>query len=320
MKKAVVTGGAGFIGSNLAEELANMGYEVVILDNLSTGNINNLSNLLKKGHVKFVKGSVTDFEMLKSIFKDADYVFHHAAIPSVSASIEEPAQTNEVNVLGTLNVLLAAKECGVEKVIYASSSAVYGDSPNIPKKESMNPHPKSPYAVSKLAAEYYCNVFYEVYELKTVSLRYFNVYGPRQDPFSEYSAVIPRFIMRVLRGKPPIIYGDGTQTRDFVFVKDVVNANILAAESNATGIFNIGSGRSISVNELAYKIMDMIGNDTVAEPIYEKPRKGDIKHSSADITKAKRELGYRPEYDIEAGLNETIKYFSSLLRPTKVRE
>ena len=178
----------------------------------------------------------------------------------------------------------------------------------------MNPHPKSPYAVSKLAAEYYCNVFYEVYELKTISLRYFNVYGPRQDPFSEYSAVIPRFIMRVLRGQPPIIYGDGTQTRDFVFVKDVVRANIIAAESNATGIFNIGSGRSISVNELAYKIIDMIGNDAVAEPIYEKPRKGDIKHSSADITKAKRKLGYRPEYDIEAGLNETIKYFSRLLR------
>lgn len=309
MKKAVVTGGAGFIGSNLAEELANRGTEVVILDNLATGRMENITDLLKRTEVQFVKGSVTDLELLKSIFNDVDCVFHQAAIPSVQRSVEYPLATNEVNVNGTLNVLLVAKECGVEKVVYASSSSVYGDAPKLPKREDMKPHPKSPYAVSKLAGEQYCTVFSEVYGLKTVCLRYFNVYGLKQDPSSDYAAVIPLFITRVHANKPPIIYGDGTQTRDFTFVKDVVKANILASERGG-GVFNIASEKKIGINELAYKIIDMMGKDL--KPVYTEPRTGDIKHSLADVSSAKEKLGYECEYGLEKGLKETIEYFTMI--------
>ncbi len=306
--KAVVTGGAGFIGSNLVEELANRGTEVVILDDLATGKMENITNLLKSAQVKFIKGSVTNLELLKSIFNDVDCVFHQAAIPSVQRSVEDPRVTNEVNVNGTLNVLFAAKECGVEKVVYASSSSVYGDTPELPKREDMKPNPKSPYAVSKLTGEQYCTVFEAVYGLKTVCLRYFNVYGPKQDPASEYAAVIPRFITRVLAEKPPIIYGDGEQTRDFTFVKDVVHANILAlASERGEGVFNIASGSRISLNELAHRIIKMTDNDL--KPIYTETRKGDIKHSLADVSLAKEEIGYECEYSLEKGLKKTIEYF-----------
>ena len=304
--KAVVTGGAGFIGSNLVDELANRGTEVVILDDLATGKMENITDLLKSAQVRFVRGSVTNLELLKSIFNDVDCVFHQAAIPSVQRSVEDPRVTNEVNVNGTLNVLFAAKECGVEKVVYASTAAVYGDTPELPKREDMKPNPKSPYAVSKLTGEQYCAVFGEVYGLKTVCLRYFNVYGPKQDPASEYAAVIPLFITRVLANKPPTIYGDGTQTRDFAFVKDVVHANILASE-RGEGVFNIASGRRISLNELANIIIKMINKDL--KPVYTEPRKGDIKHSLANISLSKEKLGYDPEYGLEKGLKETIKYF-----------
>jgi UDP-glucose 4-epimerase len=303
MGKVVVTGGAGFIGSHLAEELSKRGYHVVILDDLSTGKIENIEQLLNKDRVEFIQGSVTDFPLLKSLFRDVDYVFHQAAIPSVPRSIEYPLASHEANLTGTLNMLLAAKDNGVKKVIYSSSSSIYGDTPILPKREDMVPNPRSPYAVTKLAAEYYCQVFHEVYSLDTVCLRYFNVYGPRQDPKSQYSAVIPRFIMRVSQGSPPIIFGDGEQTRDFTFVKDAVEANIIFAESNANGVFNIGTGESITINKLANIIINATGKNM--KPIYQEPRPGDIRHSLADISQA-REIGYNPKYSIEAGLAENI--------------
>ena len=222
MGKVVVTGGAGFIGSHLAEELSKRGHKVAILDNLFTGKRENVEPLLKEGKVEFIQGSITDSPLLYKLFQDVSYVFHEAAIPSVPRSVENPQAAHEANITGTLNVLLAAKDTGVKKVIYASSSSVYGDTPTLPKKEDMPPNPLSPYAVTKLSGEYYCRVFHRVYGLPTVCLRYFNVYGPRQDPASQYAAVIPRFINRILENKPPIIFGDGEQTRDFTFVKDVV--------------------------------------------------------------------------------------------------
>ncbi|MFH0768099.1 MAG: SDR family oxidoreductase [Chloroflexota bacterium] len=301
-KRVVVTGGAGFIGSHLAEELSRQGYYVVILDNLSTGKKENIKLLLKQENVEFHQGSVTDCPLLQKLFRDVDYVFHLAAIPSVTRSIEDPLASYETNVTGTLNVLLAARDNGVKKLIYASSSSVYGDTPTLPKREDMLPNPQSPYAVTKLASEYYCRVFHQVYELPTICLRYFNVYGPRQDPNSQYAAVIPRFIDTISRGSPPVIFGDGEQTRDFTFVKDVVAANILAAESELTGIFNIGNGESISVNQLTGLIIKLMGS--TLEPIHEAPRLGDIKHSLADISRA-RAFGFEPKFSLEAGIRET---------------
>lgn len=304
MKRVIVTGGAGFIGSNLTEELAGRGYHVTVLDNLSTGKIKNIAMLLKYDNVEFIKGSITNLPLLHKLFRDIDCIFHQAAIPSVSRSVEDPQASHQVNVTGTLNILLAARDNGIRKVIFASSSAVYGDTPTLPKMEDMLPKPKSPYAVTKLAGEYYCSVFHHVYTLPTVCLRYFNVYGPRQDPFSQYSAAIPKFIKIVSEKNPPIIFGDGEQTRDFTFVKDVVAANILAAESDASGIFNIGRGENTSVNRLAELIIHLIGNNV--EPIYKEPRPGDVKHSLADISKAKT-FGYSPKYSLEEGLRETIR-------------
>ena len=309
MKRVVVTGGAGFIGSHLAEELARRGYYVIILDDVSTGKIENIELLLKQGTVEFIQGSITDFPLLRKLFQGIDYVFHQAAIPSVARSIENPQVTHEVNVTGTLKVILAARDNRVRKVIYASSSSVYGDTPTLPKSEDMVPNPQSPYAVTKLAGEFYCRVFQEVYGLPAVCLRYFNVYGPRQDPHSQYAAVIPSFIKRVSEKSPPIIFGDGEQTRDFTFVKDAVEANLLAAESNTTGIFNIGGGESISINQLARLTVKLIGSNI--EPIYAEPRPGDIRHSLADISRAKG-FGYNPKYSLEEGLRETIRRFQRL--------
>lgn len=306
MKKVIVTGGAGFIGSHLTEELVKQGYYVTILDDLSTGKMENIEPLLKNENVKFIPGSVTDSRLLQKLFKDVLYVFHQAAIPSVPRSIENPLASHEVNVTGSLKVLLAAKDNGIKKVIYASSSSVYGDTPTLPKREDMFPNPLSPYAVTKLAGEYYCRVFQEVYGLPTVCLRYFNVYGPRQDPNSQYSAVIPRFMKSVSEDKPPIIFGDGEQTRDFTFVKDAVEANILAAESDATGILNIGRGESTSINRLAKLIIGFTKN--TLKPIHDKPSPGDIRHSLADISRA-RAFGYEPKFSLEQGLREATRSF-----------
>ncbi len=300
-----MTGGAGFIGSHLAEELAGHDYYVIILDDLSTGKMENIEPLLKKENVEFIQGSIVDLALLQKLFQGAVCIFHQAALGSVPRSIENPHGTHQANATGTLNVLIASRDNGIKRVVYASSSSVYGDTPTLPKHEDMPPNPQSPYAVSKLAGEYYCQVFQRVYGLHTVSLRYFNVYGPRQDPKSQYAAVIPSFIRRVSESKPPIIFGDGEQTRGFTFVKDVVQANILAAQSDVCGIFNIGRQERITINELARSIIRLIGNDL--KPIYQEPRPGDIRHSLADISKAKA-FGYEPTHSLEVGLTETIRW------------
>jgi UDP-glucose 4-epimerase len=304
MKKVVVTGGAGFIGSHLAEELNRRGYHVVIIDDLSTGRKANLDRLLEKKRAEFIQGTITNPELLSEVLKNTEYVFHEAAIPSVPRSINNPLASHEANATGTLNVLLAASKNKVKKVIYASSSSVYGETPTLPKKEDMLPQPLSPYAVSKLAGEYYCKVFKEAYGLATVSLRYFNVYGPRQSADSQYAAVIPTFFKSIADGKAPVIFGDGEQTRDFTFIKDVIKANILAAESDATGVFNISGGKSITINEAVRLILKLAGSDL--KPVYRQPRPGDIRHSWADISKAAA-IGYKPGYTLESGLKEMTR-------------
>lgn len=305
--KYVVTGGAGFIGSHITEFLFRRGDEVIIYDNLFTGRFQNIRHLLDQGTVTFVEGSITDIDLLRKTVKGVDGIFHEAAITSVPRSIKNPVASNEANVIGTLNVLVAAKDCDVKKVVFASSSSVYGDTPTLPKRESMIPTPISPYAVTKLTGEYYCRVFSSAYNLPTVCLRYFNVFGPRQDPNSEYSAVIPRFITRILRDQPPVIYGDGDQARDFTYVFDVVQANILAMERNVEGIFNIAYGNRISVGELASTIMNLAGKKM--DPVFEPPRKGDIRHSLADISSARSLLGYAPKYTVRSGLQETVQWY-----------
>jgi UDP-glucose 4-epimerase len=305
MYKAVVTGGAGFIGSNICYELVERGNHVTILDDLSTGKEDNIRELLGRA-LEFTRGSITDLPLLQKLFRGVDYIFHLAAIPSVPRSLENPLASNHVNITGTLNVLLAARDNTVKKVVYASSSSVYGDTLTSPNTENMLPDPQSPYAVTKLAGEYYCHVFNQVYNLPTVCLRYFNVYGPRQDPASQYAAVIPRFISRLIEGKPPIIFGDGKQTRDFIFVKDAVIASILAAESSSTGVFNVGAGKRVTINELAQLVSNTTGKNI--EPIHQELRPEDIRHSLADISKA-RGFGFKPQYGLRQGLEETINEF-----------
>ena len=308
MRRVVVTGGAGFIGSHLAGLLADREYHVIILDDLSTGKKANIETLLEKPNVEFIQGSITDLALLQKVFINAHYIFHQAAIPSVPRSINNPHASHEANVTGTFNVLLAARDNGIKKVVFASSSSVYGDTPTLPKVEDMTPNPQSPYAVTKLTGEYYCQVFRRVYNIPTVCLRYFNVYGPKQDPESQYAAVIPKFITSVMNGQSPIIFGDGEQSRDFTYIKDVAEANILAAESDATGIFNIGNGKSITINQLAKLTINLLGNHSIT-PIHEEPRQGDVKDSLAEITRAKT-FGYSPKYDLEKGLYETVRSFS----------
>ncbi|MFC1932401.1 SDR family oxidoreductase [Chloroflexota bacterium] len=312
MRKVVVTGGAGFIGSHLAEELTRRDHQVIILDDLSTGKKENIEPLLNKDNVEFIQGSVTDLSLLQKLLQDVHFVFHLAAIPSVPRSMENPLATHEVNATGTLKLLLAARDNRVSKVIYTSSSSVYGDTPTLPKKEEMPPNPQSPYAASKVAGEHYCQVFQRVYALPTVCLRYFNIYGPRQDVNSQYAAVIPAFLKRLCQGDPPIIYGDGEQTRDCTFVKDTVEANILAAESQLTGTFNVGTGERVSINELARLVIKLIGNSI--EPVYKELRPGDVEHSLADISRAKA-FGYAPRFSLEEGLKETIRSFRNETQP-----
>ncbi len=303
-QRVAITGGAGFIGSNLAQELAKENI-VVIIDDLSTGREENITNLISQENVIFVRGSILEFQLLERAFSGVDFIFHQAAIPSVPRSVDNPQASHEANITGTLNVLMAARDSGVKKVVAASSSSVYGDTPTLPKREAMLPTPQSPYAVTKLAGEYYCNVFQRVYGLPTACLRYFNVFGPRQDPNSQYAAVVPKFIASVSQGQSPVIFGDGEQTRDFTFIKDVVEANILAADSNASGVFNIGGGGNrITINKLARIITDIIGKSI--EPVYQEPRPGDVKHSLADVSRA-RDFGWEPKWSLEEGLRETVK-------------
>lgn len=302
-KRIVITGGAGFIGSHLAEEMVRQGYQVVIFDNLSTGRIENVELCMKKGNVEFIQGDVTNLSLLRKVFQATSYVFHLAALASVPQSIENPKASHEVNVTGTLNVLIAAKERGVNRLVYASSSSVYGDTSTIPQREDILPNPQSPYAVTKLAGEHYCRVFQQVYRLPTICLRYFNVYGPRQSLNSQYSAVIPSFIKSASEGVSPIIFGDGEQTRDFIFVKDVVEANILAAESRCTGNVNVGTQKRVSIKRLAQLIINL--TCSAVKPIYGEAKPGEVRHSLADIDKAKT-LGYYPKYSLKEGLIETI--------------
>lgn len=301
--KYIVTGGAGFIGSHIVEAIAGS-HEVTVIDNFSSGKRENLDGFK---NVQVIEGSICDPGLLRDAFSDADGIFHLGAIASVARSVDDPASTHETNLTGTLNVLLAARDCGVKKVVFSSSSAVYGDEPTLPKRENMPPVPLSPYAVSKLAGEYYCSVFSDLFGLKTVSLRYFNVFGPRQDPLSEYAAVIPKFITRLLKHQAPLIFGDGKQTRDFVFVRDVVQANLLAMKGSKTGTFNIGSGERLDLNTLASTLAEIM--DIRIPPIHEKPRSGDIRDSVSDISAAKKSLGFRASYSLDKGLRETIAYF-----------
>ena len=309
-KHCVVTGGAGFIGSNLALELADQGAKVTVLDDMSTGQQGNLADLQEAG-VTFVRGSILDRELLKGCFKDTDFVFHQAALPSVPRSVKEPLPANEVNITGTLYVLEAARQAGVKKVVYAASSSAYGETPTLPKVETIQPMPLSPYAVTKLASEHYCAVYTSVYGLATTSLRYFNVYGPRQDPTSQYAAVVPNFITAAAKGEAPVIYGDGEQSRDFTFVADAVQANLKAAISpKADGqVVNVATGVRVTVNELAAKIIQLVGAEVKPEHVDE--RAGDIRHSLADISQARELMGYEPQYSLDDGLKEAVRFFTS---------
>src|SRR5665647_644613 len=303
-KKVVVTGGLGFIGSHLVEALVE-DNDVIIIDNRSTGTLKNLNDFADK-RPEVIEGDVATLN-LKEIFNGCDYVFHLAALPSVVRSIDDPQASNESNTTGTLNVLVAAKESDIKKVVFASSSSVYGDAAALPKREDMCLAPLSPYAVTKAAGELYCTVFQHVYGLSTVSLRYFNVFVPRQNPYSQYAAVIPKFIIALLNNSPPTVYGDGEQSRDFTFVRHVVEANVRACESSNTGTFNVACGRSITLNELIDLLSEILGK-TIA-PTYGAPRLGDVRHSLADITKA-QSLGYEPHSNLKEELEETIRWFA----------
>jgi len=305
-KKVAVTGGLGFIGSHLVERL-NENNDLVIVDNQSSGNIKNIQDL-DFSRIDTDFGDITRVN-LERIFEDVDYVYHMAAVTSVPQSVNDPLRSNEVNITGTLKVLEAARKCGVRKLIFSSSSAVYGETESLPISEKNLINPLSPYAVTKATGELYCTVYSEIYDLPTIALRYFNVFGPKQDPESQYAAVIPIFIDKILKNQRPVIYGDGEQTRDFVNVKQVVDANILAAESNETGSYNIGLGKSTTINYLFEMIKETMKKDI--KPVYENERPGEIKHSVADISKA-RSLGYSPKNDFTDELAETVEWFKKL--------
>jgi len=307
MASYLVTGGAGFIGSHLVEELLKRRLKVRVLDNFLTGRRANLA--LFQDRIELVEGDIRDMSVCKRAVEGMDYVLHQAALPSVPRSIADPFTTDAINVRGTLNVLRASVEAGVKRLVFASSSACYGDEPNLPKREGVEGKLLSPYAVSKFAGEKYLQVFTLTYGLETVTLRYFNVFGPRQDPFSQYAAVVPLFITKILRGEPPTIFGDGRQSRDFTYVANVVEANLLActAPGASGGVFNIACADRVTVNDLAEKINRNLG--TSVRPVHVDPRPGDIKHSFADISAAERVLKYRPLVGFDEGLNKTINWY-----------
>jgi UDP-glucose 4-epimerase len=304
----LVTGGAGFIGSHIAAELASSGARVRVIDDLSTGHRENLEEI--GGAIDFTEASLTDERITWRVLEDVELVFHEAAIPSVPRSVENPRETHEACVDATFSLLMAARERGVRRLVYAASSSAYGDQPALPKTEEMRPDPLSPYAVAKLVGEYYCQVFTRAYRLETVSLRYFNVFGPRQDPSSQYSGVISRFISALMSNGQPVIFGDGCQSRDFTYIANVVDANLRAAETTrgVGQVINVANGERISLNELLDVLKKIIGRtDVKAE--YREPRAGDVRHSQADITQARELLGYEPHVGLEEGLRLTIDWW-----------
>ncbi|KAF0153473.1 MAG: NAD-dependent epimerase/dehydratase [Ignavibacteria bacterium] len=303
--KVVVTGGAGFIGSHIVEHWIKAGAEVHIIDNLRTGF---MCNVQLFPQTVFHKVSITEREKVFKILENADYVHHLAAMISVPESVDNPIECVEININGLLNVLDACKENGVKKIVFSSSAAVYGENPESPKRIDMCPLPKSPYGITKLDGEYYLQMYNEQYGLGAVSLRYFNVFGPRQDPKSQYAAAVPIFIDRALKNEPITIYGDGEQTRDFIFVKDVVKANMLAAANlSVNGIFNVASGKASSINDIAKGIIN--STKSKSKIVYQPERKGDIKHSLANLTETKSKLKFVPEYNLQSGLDLTIDFF-----------
>ena len=303
----LVTGGAGFIGSHIAEALVKRGDRVRALDNLITGRRENLSHIADR--IEFIEGDIRDYDTALRAARGARVIFHQAAVPSVPRSVSEPALNHESNVNGTFNVLMAAREAGVRRVVYAASSSAYGDTETLPKHEYMPPSPLSPYAASKLFGEYYCQVFTRVYGLETVSLRYFNVFGPRQDPSSPYSGVISKFVTALLNGETPVIYGDGEQSRDFTYIANVVDANLRAAESDdAIGqVMNLGIGERVTLNQLLAELQKIIGSNLPAR--YEETRAGDVRHSLADISRARELVGYRPLVSLAEGLKQTVAWY-----------
>ncbi len=305
--RALVTGGAGFVGSHIVRRLLATGHEVRVADNLSTGHLSNLDEVI--GDIEFFEIDIRDAETLANATRGCDLVFHVAALPSVPRSIANPGASHDTNATGTLNVLIAAREAGARRVVFASSSSIYGAARELPKRESMRPLPISPYAVSKLAAESYCRSFYEVYGLETVALRYFNVFGPRQDPNSEYAAVIPKFIRAFAQGESPVIFGDGEQSRDFTYVENVVTANMAAIDAPDVGggVYNIACGHGVTLNEIALRLRDEVGADV--EIKYGPDRAGDVRHSMADISAAQADLGYEPTVTLEEGIHRTVSYY-----------
>ena len=306
--RVLVTGGAGFIGSNLAEELIKRGAKVTIIDNLVTGKRENLEEIA--GDFDFVEGDLNDDPALKRAIEGAEIIFHEAAIPSVPRSVDSPEETHQACVNGTFNLLLKARDEGVRRVVYAASSSVYGDQPTLPKTETMSPDPLSPYAAAKLMGEYYCRTFGHVYGLENLSLRYFNVFGPRQDPSSAYSGVISRFIDALMKDETPVIYGDGEQSRDFTYIANVVDANIRAAEAtDGMGhVINVANGERVTLNELLETLKRITGKLDV-NAAYMDERKGDVKHSQADNARAVEWLGYTKLVDLEEGLRKTIEWW-----------
>jgi nucleoside-diphosphate-sugar epimerase len=314
MSKVLVTGGAGFIGSNLTEALLQRGHFVRVLDDFSTGKKENLIFDKAYPSPEIIEGDIRDFSTCQKAVNRMQYVFHQAALPSVQRSVEDPATSNAVNVGGTLNILIAARDERLKRVIYASSSSIYGDTPTLPKHEEMPPNPLSPYALQKYIGEQYCKLFYQLYGLETISLRYFNIFGPKQDPNSIYSAVIPRFIDALLYGRSPIIFGDGEQSRDFTYIENVVQANLLAMSAKHLHgeAINIACGKRISLNQLLNILKEIVGSKL--SPVYEETRKGDVKHSLADIRKGKEILNFEPEVEVEVGLKKTVEFFQKIMR------
>lgn len=310
-RRALVTGGAGFIGSHLVDGLVARGWSVRVLDDFSSGRERNLAESLAA--LELVRGDLRDAGLLARVVAGAEVVFHQAAVPSVPRSVAEPLRTHDVNATGTLALLEAARRAGVRRVVFAASSSAYGDTPTLPKVEAMPADPRSPYALQKWAGEAYCRLYTQLYGLETVALRYFNVYGPRQDPKSEYAAVVPRFVVACLSGEAPLIYGDGEQTRDFTFVEDAVRANLLAADAPraAGAVVNVAGGRRVSLRELLAQVMELTGATCAVR--YEPARPGDVRDSLADLSLARALLGYEPEVALREGLVRTVESFRKVL-------